>query len=331
MIKQILVFARKSLKLTILIAVSVFLIICAVALFFKPIYAVTLNGEAVGYSADKSKLQARINQYIESGEGGENSNIAFVQIDNLPEYKMCLLKRNIVTNDDEIFEKIKQSGVTYYKYYAVLEGEEEKAYVSDFSKAEEIVKQLKEKDSSNIDKISISEMYDTELKQFSEVEATVAALYKKKVVVVKKPVSTGKVNTSTSISYKKVALGLNLIRPISGTITSRFGSVSSLRVSNHTGLDIAARTGTKIKACAGGTVTFSGYKGSYGYLVVVNHGNGVETYYGHCSKLYVTAGQKVNQGDVIAAVGNTGNSTGPHLHLEIRVNGIAYNPQNYLY
>ena len=66
-------------------------------------------------------------------------------------------------------------------------------------------------------------------------------------------------------------------------------------------------------------------------MVVVNHGNGVETYYGHCSKLYVKAGKQVKQGDVIAAVGNTGNSTGPHLHLEIRLNGVAYNPQNYLY
>ena len=66
-------------------------------------------------------------------------------------------------------------------------------------------------------------------------------------------------------------------------------------------------------------------------MVVINHGNGVETYYGHCSKLYVKAGQHVNQGDAIAAVGNTGNSTGPHLHLEIRLNGVAYNPQNYLY
>ena len=333
MIKQILVFARKSIKLTILIAVSIFLIICAVALFFKPIYAVTINGESVGYSADKSKLQARINDYIESGEGGENSNIAFVQVDNLPEYKMCLLKRNIVTNDDEIFEKIKQSGVTYYKYYAIMEGEEEKAYVSDFAKAEEIVTKLKEKDSNNIDKITILEMYDVDLKDFAEVEATVAALYQKKVVpvVVKKKVSTGKVNTSTTISNKKVALNLNLIRPISGIITSRFGHVSSRRVSKHTGLDIAAATGTKIKAAAGGTVTFSGYKGSFGYMVVINHGNGIETYYAHCSKLYVSAGQKVNQGDVIAAVGNTGNSTGPHLHLEIRINGVAYNPQNYLY
>ena len=330
MIKQILVFARKSMKLTILIAVSIFLIICAVALFFKPIYSVTINGEAVGYSKDKSKLQARINQYTENGDS-EQSNIAFVQVDHMPEYKMCLLKRNIVTNDDEIYEKIKQSGVVYYKYYAIMEGEEEKAYFSDFTQAEQIITKLKEKDSNNIDKISILEMYDIELKEFAEVEATVAALYQQKIVPVKKVVTTGKVNTSTNISYKKAALNLNLIRPVSGTITSRFGAVSSRRVSRHTGLDIAAPTGTKIKACAGGTVTFSGYKGSYGYMVVVNHGNGVETYYGHCSKLYVKAGQQVKQGDVIAAVGNTGNSTGPHLHLEIRLNGVAYNPQNYLY
>lgn len=332
MIKKTLVFARKSMKLTILIAIAIFLIVCVVALFFKPIYAVTINGEAVGYSKDKSKLQTRINDYIESGEGEENSNIAFVQIENMPEYQMCLLKRNIVTNDDEIFQKIKQTGVTYYKFYAILEGEEEKAYVSEFAQAEEIVSKLKEKNSNNLDKITILETYDTELKEFSEIEATVAALYEKKVeTVVKKPVSTGKVNTSTNISYGVATLNLNLIRPISGIITSRFGVVSSVRSNKHTGLDIAASTGTPIKAAAGGTVTFSGYKSSYGYMVVVDHGNGVETYYGHCSKLYASVGQTVSQGEVIAAVGNTGNSTGPHLHLEIRVNGVAYNPQNYLY
>ena len=332
MIKQILVFARKSMKLTILIAVSIFLIICAVALFFKPIYSVTINGAAVGYSGDKSKLQSKINTYMESGEGGNNSNIAFVQIDHLPEYKLCLLKRNIVTNDDEIFEMVKQSGVVYYKYYAILEGEEEKAYVPDFASAEQIVTKLKEKSSTNIDKISILELYETEMVNFSTVEETVASLYIKKVEpVVKKPVTTGKVNTSTNMSYQKVQIGMNLIRPISGTITSRFGAKSSRRVSDHTGLDIAAPKGTPIKAAAAGTVTFSGMKGSYGYLVVISHGNGVETYYGHCSKLYVSAGAKVNPGDVIAAVGSTGNSTGYHLHLEVRVNGVAYNPQNYVY
>ena len=65
--------------------------------------------------------------------------------------------------------------------------------------------------------------------------------------------------------------------------------------------------------------------------MVISHGNGIETYYGHCSKLYYSAGTHIEQGQAIAEVGSTGNSSGPHLHLEIRVNGVAYNPQNYLY
>lgn len=336
MIKQILVFARKSMKLTILIAVSIFLIICAVALFFKPIYSVTIDGEFVGYSKDKSKLQARINKYMEDGDQEDNSNIAFVQINNLPEYKLCLLKRNVVTNDEEIYEKVKMSGIPYYNYYAIVEGENEKAYVKDFAEAEQIVAQLKEKDSNNIDKISILELYETNLADFSSIEDTVASLYVKKeepVQVAKKSTvkTTGSVNTSSNISYQKVNLGINLIRPISGSITSRFGAKSSIRVSDHTGLDIAAPRGTVIKAAASGTITFSGRKGSYGYLIVIQHENGVETYYGHCSKLYYSAGTYVEQGQGIAEVGSTGNSTGNHLHLEIRINGVAYNPQNYLY
>lgn len=340
MIKQILIFARKSMKLTILIAIAIFVIICAVAILYKPIYSVTINGEEVGYSRNKSELQARINQYIQYGEGEGTQNIAFIQVDKLPEYKMCLLKRGIVTNDEEIFEKIKQSGITYYKYYAILEGETEKAYVPSFADAENIVKQLKEKNSNNIDNISVLELYKTELATFATVDETVASLYVKKeepVVVAKKPVkkqtkkTTGKVNTSLNVSYQKVGLGVSLIRPISGTITSRFGAKSSMRASNHTGLDIAAPKGTKIKAAAAGTVTFSGTKGSYGKLIVISHGNGIETYYGHCSSLYYSAGTYVSQGQVIAEVGSTGNSTGNHLHLEVRINGVAYNPQNYVY
>ena len=81
MIKKILVFARKTIKLTILLGMSILLIICAVAIFFKPIYSVYINGEQVGYSQDKSQLQAQINTYMENGDG--ETNIAFVQIDNL--------------------------------------------------------------------------------------------------------------------------------------------------------------------------------------------------------------------------------------------------------
>ena len=148
---------------------------------------------------------------------------------------------------------------------------------------------------------------------------------------VAKTENTGSVNTSLTTSKGKANIGLSLIRPISGTITSRFGVSSSMRKSSHTGLDIAASTGTPIKAAASGTVSFSGRKGSYGKMIVITHTNGIQTYYGHCNELYVSAGTKVSQGQTIAAVGSTGNSTGPHLHLEVRVNGVAYNPQNYVY
>ena len=79
-----------------------------------------------------------------------------------------------------------------------------------------------------------------------------------------------------------------------------------------------------------GTVTFAGYKGSYGYLVIIRHDNGTQTYYGHNSKLLVSAGQKVYKGQQIAKAGSTGRSTGTHCHFEVRINGKAVNPLNYL-
>ena len=119
--------------------------------------------------------------------------------------------------------------------------------------------------------------------------------------------------------------------PVPGTISSRYGVSSSIRSSTHTGLDIAAAKGTPIKVIADGKVTCASYSGSYGYLVKVEHENGVESWYAHASKMNVTMGQKVKAGDVIALVGSTGNSTGPHLHLEIRIDGKHVNPQDYIY
>lgn len=98
----------------------------------------------------------------------------------------------------------------------------------------------------------------------------------------------------------------------------------------HTGVDLAAPMGSKIYASDGGTVTFAGWKGSYGYLVIINHGGLFETYYAHCSKILVSVGENVYQGQNIALVGSTGYSTGPHCHFEVRYNGTPNNPLNYL-
>ena len=328
MIKKIMMLFRTGTRLALLIFIGLFITMCLVVAFFKPIYEVTLNGEIIGYSEDKSVLQARINTYMESGSK-ENQNVAFNQIDSMPEYKFCLLKRGITTNDEEIYARVTNDSTTYYKYYTILDGNEEKLYVADFATAEAVVEKLKSKESNNIKDISIVEKYGTELKELTGTDDAVAKLYEAKPVVITKPKVT-KTTVSRNMSYQNVPITVALIRPISGTITSRFGSISRVRTGAHTGLDIAAKTGTPIAAAASGTVTYSGYQGSLGYLVKISHGNGIETYYGHCSKLYVTAGQQVNQGDIIAAVGSTGNSTGPHLHFEVRVNGTTVNPLVYV-
>ena len=331
MFKKLLIHTRRSIKLIILISLAVLLILACIASFYKISYSVTINGEMVGYTDNKSKLQTEINDYIEKGE---SENTAFVQVDSLPEYKVCLLKRDVQASDEDIFNIIKSAGTTYYRYYSINENDEEKLYVANFTEAEDIINQLKEKNSKNMDNITISEKYETQMQDFTTVEDAVSNLYvqKPQVTVAKnKTTSVGSVNTATTIAGGKVSLWISLARPVSGIISSRFGARSSIRSSAHTGLDIATSTGTPVLAAASGTVTFSGRKGSYGNLLVITHSNGVQTYYGHCSKLYVSAGTTVTQGQTVAAVGSTGNSTGPHLHFEIRVNGVAYNPQNYLY
>ena len=119
------------------------------------------------------------------------------------------------------------------------------------------------------------------------------------------------------------------IWPLSGgyTITSTFGSRWGRM---HEGLDLGCSVGSNVLAADGGVVTYSGYSGSYGYLIIIDHQNGMESRYAHNSKLLVSKGEKVFQGQHIAESGNTGRSTGPHLHFEIRVGGTAKNPYNYL-
>lgn len=110
---------------------------------------------------------------------------------------------------------------------------------------------------------------------------------------------------------------------VSSEYGSRWGTT-------HTGIDLAAPAGTHIYSWRSGTVTFAGWSGGYGNFIIVDHGDGFVTRYAHCSKIAVTKGQTVSQGQVIGYVGTTGNSTGNHLHFEVKVNGNFVNPRNYL-
>lgn len=123
------------------------------------------------------------------------------------------------------------------------------------------------------------------------------------------------------------------IRPARGWLSSQFGYRTSPftgRRTFHKGLDIANRNGTPIIATADGIVTFAGSKGNMGTMVVLDHGHGMVTRYGHLLKTLKNRGESVKRGDVIAHMGNSGRSTGPHVHYEVRLNGLPVNPKKYI-
>lgn len=142
--------------------------------------------------------------------------------------------------------------------------------------------------------------------------------------------STNVENISDDV--KNVKKNYSLILPVNGVVSSRFGereSTSDLISTNHLGIDIATESGTDIKASHSGIITMAKKFSTYGNCIMINDGK-LTTVYAHCSKIEVTEGQKINQGDVIGKVGMTGNATGPHLHFEIRYEDRFVNPADIL-
>ena len=304
-------------------AIGLGFIIAIILLKYKPTYEVTLSGEKMGYVNSETRFEDKIQSEIIEMEG---KNIYFVSLDNMPSYEFKLVDRTQETNEDEILLALKDDAKIMYKYYAVILNDETQTFVDSLEEAEQTVNQIKEehKDEEITLDLKISENYTENLNEVSIETIQVAqAQVEEKVTALIEEEEKSKLPSINGITLAVV--------PVSGRVTSRYGAVSRIRSGAHTGTDIACTTGTDIKVVADGTVTFSQRNGSYGNLIKVDHGNGVETWYAHCSKLYATVGQQVKAGDVIAAVGSTGNSTGPHLHLEIRVDGVAINPQKYLY
>ncbi len=276
--------------------------------------AVTIEGKRVGYVESKEKFEQGIEEYINNLKG---VNVAFVDIDNSPEYALRLISKDEATNEDAILEEVEGQMKFTYKLYAITLDEEEKSKVNTLEEAEALVAELKEEYKDIKLNIGIKELYTTDMKSYETASVTTAKSN------IAKELDEIKRNSINGVYLACV--------PVYGVITSRFGAVESIRDHTHMGIDIGANYATPIKAVADGTIICAEECGGYGNLVIISHENGIETYYGHCSQLYVTEGQKVKAGDVIAAVGSTGNSTGNHLHFEIRQNGAQVNPENYVY
>lgn len=308
-------YTKEVLKLTNIIAIGILIILSIIFTKFKPVYAVYIEEEKIGCIQDKKEFEKIIEENLYNNN--KEKNIAFVDMNNKLKYNLNLINKNTKTDEDQVLLAVEEDADKTYFQYAINVDGENKAYLKTEQEANEVLNNLRENLQDN--NVGIETIY-TKTLEVEEKEALEIANN-----IIEEVRKQEKIEASTINGVYISCI------PVKGNITSRYGVNESIRDHTHQGLDIAAPTGTEILAASNGKVTYSGVKGGYGNMIIVDHGNGIETYYGHCSKLYVKEGQIVEAGDKIAAVGSTGNSTGPHLHFEIRSNGKYVNPQKYLY
>lgn len=308
---------------------SASLMLGVVSIKHKPMYRVSLSGTELGYIQNKEMIQEKVKESILQEQ---EKNIDTIDLNQVPEYQLTFVDRAVISSEEQIIDTMKQDVTITYKYYELALHNEPINKVNTIEEAEILVEKIKEENNEQDLDLSIIEKYTEKVEEVTTTNLEVAKndiqtkVTEKIIEQEKQKAEEERIHHLPEINGIKLACV-----PITGTITSRYGVSSRIRSSNHTGLDIGASAGTSIKVVASGTVIEASYHKSYGNLVKVDHGNGLETWYAHTSKMYVTKGQKVEAGEIIATVGSTGNSTGPHLHLEIRVNGEHVNPQNYLY
>ena len=305
---KILYYVRQSLKLLSITGTGFLIITAMIFIKYKPLYKVSYLGQDIGYVKNKAQIEEAIITFANTNE----NNIAFVNVKNMPEFELEFVSGLEETQEIEVLENVKEDSDIIYRTFAISLDGENKTQVSTIEEAETIVEELKQEYVSTDVNIGIHEVYTEN--SFEE-------------IIVEAELAKNELGYHIDLKDRGVN-GILLSNPVTGQISSRYGSRWG---GQHTGLDIAGAVGTPIKACSDGVVTFSGTQGGYGNLIIISHGNGVETYYAHCNELYAKKGEEVKTGDVISTRGNTGNSTGPHLHLEVKVDGKTVNPQNYLY
>ena len=327
--KKLKFYTKEFLKFFNITIIALGIIIAIILIKYRPMYKVSISGEELGYVEDKQALEETLKEEITESS---DKTIEDISLNEQPEYELKLVSRTENTEEKEVVQELKEETIVTYKYYEIAVQENVVEKVNTSEEAEELVNEIKQENNSEEVGLSIVEKYtqneeEANTSDFEVAKANVQETVQTAIEKIKQQKEEEeRWNALPSINGIKLA-----VTPIEGRITSRYGVSSRIRKSTHTGLDISAVKGTDIKVVADGTVISAEYSGAYGYLVKVDHGNGVETWYAHTSKMYVKKGDIVKAGDVIAAVGSTGNSTGPHLHLEIRVNGEHVDPQDYLY
>lgn len=287
-------------------------------------YEVSLNKKEVGIISSKDmgkKILQDTGEYYVNKNKLNPENIISVDINTKSNYQEVTTEFSKVLSREDAVKKIVDSNDKNLLVQVVIKSKE---------------KNVAETPQDTVI-LSSNELYLGDVKV---VKGSVGkAEFEKEVIYVNKEKTDSKVikedilvGSKSNVIYKgnknPIADGIAFLqKPSRGVITSNYGARWG---EVHHGIDIAAKIGDPIGAALDGMVVEAGYNNIYGNTIMINHGNGIETVYGHSSKLLVKVGDEVKKGDIIALAGSTGRSTGPHIHFELRNNGIALNPISYI-
>ena len=282
-------------------------------------YAFSLDGKEKIYVADKSVAEDVIAEYCSEFdvEGMDCEST----LSNTPVFESVYIDESVIANRDELFAYIKGQSVTTSANVTVkyeVDYETLTTRTTKKAKGYQAVTVTGVKgQNERVEKVTF---IDGVLVGTEVISDTVITLPVTEEIII----GTGKGTTATVV-HNASTKGYVWPLEIKGVITSYWGDGR-----NHKGIDITAPAGTEIHAVFDGVVTFAGWCNDYGYNVIIDHGNGVQTRYAHSRKLHVKVGDKVTKGEFIAEVGTTGQSTGNHVHFEVIINGTRVNPAPYL-
>lgn len=282
-------------------------------------YAFSLDGKERIYVADKSVAEDVIAEYCSkyNVEGMDCEST----LSNTPVFESVYIDESVIANRDELFAYIKGQSVTTSANVTVkyeVDYETLTTRTTKKAKGYQAVTVTGVKgQNERVEKVTF---IDGVLVGTEVISDTVITLPVTEEIII----GTGKGTTATVV-HNASTKGYVWPLEIKGVITSYWGDGR-----NHKGIDITAPAGTEIHAVFDGVVTFAGWCNDYGYNVIIDHGNGVQTRYAHSRKLHVKVGDKVTKGEFIAEVGTTGQSTGNHVHFEVIINGTRVNPAPYL-
>lgn len=308
---------------------------------FKFVYMVEMGGVELGLVNDKDKFEKDVKDTLENLE----EPVVSAKLQENPKYSLRLVdKDDIDVDDNYVFAKVEEKIEKTYRYYNIKEDDKLLAKVSTKEERDNLLKELEEGKQVKDLKVEEEETKEYYIISYDEAKQLASTnvdnienekrsklakekIEKRNTNIVKNIRKGGTVSASSSSNASAMLGSLSFRRPLNSSRVS----AGYLGYPGHRGIDFPSPQGTPVMAAESGTVTTVIYSNkSYGNRVIIDHGNGISTLYGHNSTIGVSLGQKVSKGQTIAGVGSTGNSTGNHVHFEIRINGKPINPTSYV-